>query len=544
MKAAEPQATCSELDMRAAEAAATPEGLLSARAVPAVWMSRLAPLLAGFAAALLAGCAATVEPPAHRLPAAPMVFKSAAVPAAASDAAGADTPRMPADGAWWQVFGDPVLNDLVSSAERGNTSLAAAAARVAAARAVLGAARAQGRPQLQASASAGRQGGPLVNAAGSEGTLLTAGVQLAYEADLSGRLAASQDAATLDAQARDSLLRSARLLVQAEVAHTYLALRATDAERALARRNLQAWQQTLQISEARLQQGGLSELAVQRLRAEVQGTQVDTLALQRRRGELENTLALLLGDVASGFVLPELAGWAPAVPAIPHGIPSDVLVRRPDVAAAARQLQAAHARRTGAERAWWPSLVLTASGGQASALLADLMRTSMRAFSLGALLATPLLDGGRRAADAAQAQALEAEALAHSRQSVLQAFKDVEDQLLALQVLALQADHRAQASAAATRAAAMQNARWRNGVGSHLELLDAERTAWRSQAAVLQTQVERAQATVGLIRALGGGWGEPANATEAVPLGAAAGPAAEQMAMRAGAAGPAPSSAR
>jgi multidrug efflux system outer membrane protein len=423
------------------------------------------------------------------------------------------------------VFNDPLLDDLVQRAERGNTDLASAAARSAAARAVLAATHAAGRPQLNASASASRQGGPLVNAAGTDGTLLTAGVQLSYEVDLAGRLAAAQDAAGLDALARDNLWRSARLLLQADVAHTYLALRATDAERALARRSLQAWQQTLQIAEERLRQGSVAELAVLRQRAEVQAAQADALALDRRRAELEHTLALLLAEVPGTVQLAEQPGWVARAPAIPAGIPADMLLRRPDVAAAAQQLQAAQARTAGARSAWCPSLALTASGGQASPGLADLLRTSMRVFGIGALLAAPLLDGGRRDAAIAQAQADETQALLHSRQRVLTAFKDVEDQLVALQVLAAQAAHQGQAATAAQRAEQLAATRFASGLGSHLELLDAQRAALRSQLARLQAETLRAQATVGLIRALGGGWGS-------VPPAAAASAAAATPALQ------------
>lgn len=456
------------------------------------------------ASCTLCGCATTdttLRPP---MPLAPVTFK--AVPAQGTSPQA--LPHAAPTDVWWRVFDDEALDALMLRAERGNTQLATAAARVAAARAVLGSSQAAGRPQLGTSVSVGRQGGPLLNAAGGDGTLITAGVQLAYEVDLSRRLAANEDAAALDAQARDSLLRSARLVVQAEVAHTYLALRATDVERALAQRRLQAWRQTLQIGEDRLRQGSVAELAVLRQRGELQSAHAEALGLERRRAELENTLALLLGEVASGFAINEQPAWAPRVPVIPSGIPSDVLVRRPDVAAAAQQLQAAHARMSGAQRAWWPNLSLTASGGQASATLGELLRSSMRAFSLGALLAAPLLDGGRREAGVAQARADEDEALAHHRERVLSAFKEVEDQLVALRVLASQAELLAQAADAAARTEAMSQSRWRHGLASHLELLDAQRSAWRSQASLLQAQSAQAQATVGLIRALGGGWGD------------------------------------
>lgn len=453
---------------------------------------------------VLAGCAAPTETPLQPLPAVPAAFKAAPV----RDDTPIDTMLAEPVGTWWRIFDDAVLDDLMLRAERGNTELATAATRVAFAQAALRRAQAAGWPQLGAGTSAGRQGGPLVNAAGTEGTLFTAGVQLSYEVDLSRRLAADQDAATLDAQAREHQLRSARLLVQSQVAHAYLALRAADAERALAQQGLQARRQTLQIGEERLRQGSVAELDVLRQRVELQKAAAGALDLGRRRAELESTLAVLLGEVASGLAVAEVTNWSPRVPEIPSGIPSEVLVRRPDVAAAAKLLQAAHARTTGARRAWWPSLVLTATGGQASPTLGDLLHPSMRAFSIGALLAAPLFDGGRREAGVAQARADEDAALTYNRERVLTAFKEVEDQLVALRVLAAQADHYATAAEAAKRAAAISDSRWRNGLASHLELLDSQRSAWSSQAAVLQSQAARAQATVGLIRALGGGWGD------------------------------------
>lgn len=455
-------------------------------------------------ACVLGACAAPQTRLHQPLPTTPVAFKAASAPGVTPF----EAPQAELAGAWWRVFDDAVLDGLVQRAEHGNTELAVAAARLAAAQALLAGTRAAGQPQLGGSLSAGRQGGPLVNAAGTEGSLFTAGAQLSYELDLSGRLAQAQDAAALDAQARASQLRGERLRVQAEVAQAYLALRATDAERGLAQRSLQAWQQTLRISEERWRLGSVAELAVLRQRANLQAAQADALALERRRAELENALALLLGEAASGFALAELPAWAPRVPAIPSGIPSDMLLRRPDVAAAAQQLQAAQARTASAQRAGWPSLSLTASGGQASATLGELLHASMRAFSLGALLAAPLLDGGRRAAGVALAEADDDAALAQHRARVLTAFKEVEDQLVALRLLAQQAGHQAQACAAATRAAALADSRWRQGLASHLELLETQRSAWLADVALLHTQSAQAQATVGLIRALGGGWGE------------------------------------
>lgn len=408
--------------------------------------------------------------------------------------------------AWWQVFADPQLDALINQATRHNTELAAAAARVAAAQAVLAGRHAERWPELRATAGASRLSGPLVNAAGLEGQLVTAGVALNYELDLSGRLSAQRDAATLDASAEAHLLRSAQLAVQAEVAHHYLALRALDAEHQLAQRSLAAWQQAERITQQRLQQGSVPEQALLQSRGDRLQAEAALQALVRRRAELVSSLALLLGEPANAFTLLAQAGWQPHTPAIPPGIPSEVLTRRPDVAAAVAQWQAAQARRSSAQAAVWPSFSLTASGGQASSSLVDLLRASSRAFGLGAFLAAPLLDGGGRDADIAQARAQEDQALAQGRTQVLTALKQVEDQLVGLQTLHAQAAAHQAASDAATRSAALAQSRWHHGLASQLELLAAEQQLLRWQTTQLQTQAAEAQATVGLIRVLVGGW--------------------------------------
>ncbi|WIT12555.1 efflux transporter outer membrane subunit [Paucibacter sediminis] len=455
--------------------------------------NRLTPLLS---ALLLAGCAnlAVLEP--HAMPATPAAFAHAG--AAGQPSAAAD--------AWWQAFGDPRLDALTERALAHNTSIQQAAARLAQARALLRNSDAARAPQLNVNAGAARQGGDAARATGTAGTQLTAGVSLAYEIDVMGRLSQASQAASLDAQAREALLQATRLLVQSDVAQAYFALRALDAERALMRDTVAAYQATLLLTEKRHAAGDIAELDVVRVRTEVAATQAQAVALERRRAELLHALALLAGELPGSLELAE-ATWPEALPQIPAGLPSTVLARRPDVQAAQASLRAAQARLGVAQKAWFPSLALTASAGGASPELSDLFKSSAGLWGLNALLNLPLLDGGRRAAGVESAAAQADAAAASYREQVLQAFKEVEDQLVALQTLAEQAQLQARAVSSATRALQLSDARYRNGLVSQLELLDARRSELSLRRQALQLRAAQYQATVGLVKALGGGWG-------------------------------------
>ena len=456
----------------------------------------LAPLVA---ALLLAGCASTPVATPTAPPAIPAEFKEAAIRWSVAPPAEAQ-PR----GTWWKAFGDPVLDDLVERAANANTGIAQAAARLAQARAVLRATDAERAPQASLGAGVTRQGG-VANATGTAGTLASAGANFSYELDLFGRLAKASDAAALDAKAQQALLQSTRLLVQANVAQTYFALRALDNERALMRDTVAAYADTLRLTESRYRGGDVAELDVARVRTEVAATRSEALALERRRAELEHALAVLVGELPAGFAIAEV-DWAGAPPSIPAGLPSTLLARRPDVSAAQSAMLAAQARVGVAQAAWFPSLALTASGGYASPELGDLFKWSARAWSIGALLSLPLFDGGRREAGIQGANAQLEGAAASYRENVLVAFRDVEDQLSALRLLNAQADMQTQAVASASRATVLSDSRYRNGLVSQLELLDARRSEANNRRQAVQVRAAQYQATIGLIRALGGGW--------------------------------------
>ncbi len=452
----------------------------------------LTPLVA---ALLLAGCASVATNEPHALPAVPAAYKNSL---AIGTTAAAQTE-------WWKSFADPQLDVLTERALAHNTSIQQAAARLAQARALLRNANADRLPQVGASLGAGRQGGDASRAAGTSGTLYTAGVNLSYEVDVIGRLSKASDAASLDAQARESLLQSARLLVQSDVAQTYFALRALDAERALMRDTVNAYLDTLKLTEKRHAAGDIAELDVVRVRTEVAATQSQALALDRRRAELEHGLALLVGELPSGLSVAE-ASWNQQLPVVPAGVPSSMLTRRPDVAAAQSSFKAAQARLGIAQTAWFPSLALTASAGGASPELSDLFKRSAGLWGINALLNLPLFDGGKREAGVHNAAAQLDGAAASYREQVLVAFKDVEDQLSALQLLDAQAQVQAQAVASATRALQLSDSRYRNGLVSQLELLDARRSELTLRRQALQVRAAQYQATVALIKALGGGW--------------------------------------
>ena len=302
---------------------------------------------------------------------------------------------------------------------------------------------------------------------------------MSYEVDLFGKLSHASEAARLDADSREGLLQSTRLLIEAEVAQTYLLLRSVDAERELVRDTVEAYRETLQLIQSRQRAGDVAELDVARVETEVASTESDGLTLDRRRAELEHALAVLAGDNATDFGV-TTEDWSTALPTIPPGVPATVLTRRPDISAAQKSVLAAQARVGVAQAAWFPDIALTAGGGYASSKFGDLLNWSAKSWGIGALLALPIFDGGRREAGLQSASAQLDGALVNYRAQVLEAFKEVEDQLSSLRILAQQSEVQARAVTSATRATALSDSRYRNGLVSQLDLLDARRRSWRT----------------------------------------------------------------
>ncbi|MGA9657732.1 MAG: efflux transporter outer membrane subunit [Asticcacaulis sp.] len=413
-----------------------------------------------------------------------------------------------ASGAWWLVFSDPVLNDLMARAMSRNNDIKVAYGRLEQARALLGSAKSDLWPQANIGYQVTHGAQPLVTGSTKPDTSHSVGADLSYEVDLFGRLSRATQAASLDAKASEALLHDTQLLIQSRVAQSYFTLRTLDEDRAIVGETLTAYRDSLRVTKARFNEGDVAELDVARLEAEVAANTAQAAALDQTRAEVSHALAVLLGESASRFDLaptPDTA-WNDALPVIPAGIPSDLLQRRPDLIAAGASLQAAQRRVGIAKAAWLPSISLTANGGYASSDLKDLFKDGTGTWSLAGILSQAIFDGGRRKSGIAYAESGLDIAFAHYQQAGLIAFADVEDQLSGLDYLQQQQLAQDQAVEAATRATRMSKSRYDNGAASQLEYLDAQRQLLSIRRQALSVRAARYQVTVGLIRALGGGW--------------------------------------
>ncbi|MCP1575663.1 multidrug efflux system outer membrane protein [Herbaspirillum rubrisubalbicans] len=470
---------------------------------------------------VLAGCsvAPTYERPSVDTPAA---FKEAA-PATQTGANGSQwKTAQPAEdiarGQWWKIFGDDKLNALEDTAQQANQDLKAAAARLGQARALTRDARSGYFPQMDAGVGATRQRpspaaqGLPADANTNPFTLYRAQVNVSYEVDLFGRVASTVDAATADAQRSEALFHSVLLALQADVAQQYFQVRELDAAAELYRGTVDLRQESLRLVQRRFDEGDISEVDVARARAELASAQSEALGIARQRATAEHALAILLGRTPAEFSLPPQPLTRLAV-TVPAGLPSTLLERRPDIAAAERAMAAANARVGVAKSAFFPSLNLTGGLGYESAQLGDLFNWSSRTFLLGPLVGTalsmPIFDGGRRQAGVDRARASYEEQVATYRGTVLNAFREVEDNLANLRILDEQNRAQDEAVAASTRAARLSHTQYREGAVSYFDVIDADRTVLQQQRASVTLDGERARSTVNLIRALGGGWGGP-----------------------------------
>lgn len=460
------------------------------------------PILTGIAVVLLAGCTLGpnyVKPDAP----VPLTFKEGAP---WTEAAPRD---QLAKGPWWELYGDPVLNGLQSRAAAANQRLKGAVARLDQARALARVNKADLAPRLdlQPTAQRGRFTAEQSGVAGG----LTANhfrlpLDLSYEVDIWGRVRRSIEAATADYQASAADFETVRLTLHAEMARNYFALRALDAEIVLLQRSVELRQEALFLVQTRFANGVVSELDVARAETELATTEAEAIGLSKRRGELEHALAMLLGQAPASFNLAAAPLDLQPLNVAP-GLPSQLLERRPDVAAAERQMAAANARIGVAETAFFPAIRLTGSAGYASGEIASLFDWSSRSWALGPAISLPIFDGGRNSANLARARAAHEEAVANYRQQLLVAFGEVEDSLLGLRLLSDQAGVQERAVQAARRAAELSDKRYRAGRVSYLEVVDTQRTALQAERAAVQILGQRLQTSVLLIKALGGGWG-------------------------------------
>lgn len=421
-------------------------------------------------------------------------------------------------GNWWKIFGDDVLNDLEQQAADANQTLKIAAARVEQARSTADASAASFLPNIDIGGNAVRaqpSSASLAAFGGAPGTrlkpytLYSAQGVASYEADLFGRVRDNERALSLDADAQAATYRSTLLALQADVAQHYFSLRALDAERQLLRETIKMREEAARIVQRRFELGETGEQDHSRTKAEVASINAELIALDRQRAALEHALAVLLGKMPSEFIFAEspLTGLPPEIPA---GIPSSLLERRPDIAAAQNTMAAANARIGVARTAFFPQLSLTANGGVQSTHLHDLFRWSSRTWALGQLagsaLTMPIFDSGRNMANLDAAHAAYDESVAAYRQQVLVAFRDVEDTLSDQRLLSDQSLHQNAAAASASRTTDLTEKRYQEGDVDYFEVINAERDSLAAERAAVQIRGQRFLTTIALIRALGGGW--------------------------------------
>ena len=424
-------------------------------------------------------------------------------------------PARPGDdivrGSWWETYGDPQLNALEAQITVSNQTIAQAEAQFRGARAAVRGARADLFPTVTAGVSAGASRGSANRS--SVGVSVGRGVvtdyqfplDFSYEADVWGGVRRNIESSRAIAQATAADLETVTLSMRAELAMDYFQLRGLDAERALLDTTVAAYERALQLTIDRHDQGVASGSDVAQARTQLDTTRSQATDLGVARAQFEHAIAVLVGKPPAGLTIPPSPG-TPTPPAIPVALPSELLERRPDVAAAERRVAAANAQIGVARAAYFPLVSLTAGGGLESVAVATLTSGGSAFWSVGAALAGTLFDGGRRRAVSEQAVAGHDAAVAVYRQDVLTAFQDVEDNLAALRILDQEAAQDADAVTSAEASLSLATTRYQEGVTTYLEVITAQGAALANQRAAVQTLTRRMTASVLLVKALGGGW--------------------------------------
>ena len=416
-------------------------------------------------------------------------------------------------GSWWKIFHDPALDALEIQATSASPTVQAGIARRDQAFAVAGVTRADFFPFLsldpgasRARYSGSRQVPPGANNAAYTTNSFNLPLDLGYELDLWGRVRRANESARALADASDANYHTILLGVQGDVAQTYFTLRSLAVERELVGRSIQTRRDALDLVNKRYSGGASAQLDVLRAETELATAESDALALDQRRAALRHALAVLCGQTPEGFVFDDQASLPTTTPALPVGLPSEVLERRPDVAAAERTLAASNASIGVAKAAFFPQIKLIGSAGYNSDDLNSLLNSDSRQWSLGPAISLPIFQGGRNIANYDRAKAVYDESLANYRQRVLVAFQEVEDGLSGLRYLDSQSETLRRAVSSSRQAASLSTVRYKAGLVSYLEVVDAERTALQNELTATQLANQRLTTSILLVKALGGGW--------------------------------------
>jgi NodT family efflux transporter outer membrane factor (OMF) lipoprotein len=445
------------------------------------------------------------------------VRPTAAVPAAYKENRGWTVAR-PADtadrGPWWEVFGDPQLNALAQQVDISNQTVKAAAAQYEQARALVESTRAAYFPTIGLNAAATRAQGGRSAAASSSGagtagignTLSLAGTA-SWEPDIWGKVRRASEAQTSSAQASAADLAAARLSAQGQLVQDYFTLRQVDAQRQLYADTILAYEKSLQLTQNQYAGGVAARADVVAADTQLKTAQAAAINLGVQRAQLEHAIALLVGQPASTFSIPPTPlADVPPPPVPAAGLPSQLLERRPDVAAAERRVAAANAQIGVAKSAYFPALTLSGSAGYQGSALANLLSLPNRFWSIGPALAETLFDGGARDAQTRQARAVYDQDVALYRQTVLGSIQEVEDYLAALRILDQQAVVQDAALQAARESVKLTLNQYRAGVVSYINVVTAQATELSTARTSVSLLGSRYVASVQLIQALGGGW--------------------------------------
>ena len=468
-------------------------------------MKRLA-LLASVpaAVALLVGCAVG---PDYRRPDAP-------VPDAWKEGAGKWKTAEPKDqlsrGRWWEVFQDAELSALEDQLDVSNQNIAQAEAQFRAAAAITRGARAGFLPSVttvpSATRSQGTQGRVSTGGAASPtGNTYQLPVDASWEIDLFGRIRRNLEAGLAGEQAAGAQLEAVRLSMQAQLASLWFSLHGVDAQRQLLETNITGYEKALELTTNRYNQGVVSGVDVAQAKTLLESTRAQLTELGIARAQQEHAIAVLIGKPPAWLSIPAIP-LAVLPPDVPVGLPSELLELRPDVATAERRMAAANAQIGVATAAYFPSLTISAAAGYQSSSLTDFFSLPNRFWSLGPAFLATLFDGGRRRAATAQATANYDASVASYRGTVLGALQEVEDSLVTLRLLEVEAAQQAEAVAAAERALTIARNRYDVGVTTYLEVVTAQNIALTAERAAVDLATRRMTATVNLVRALGGGW--------------------------------------
>jgi NodT family efflux transporter outer membrane factor (OMF) lipoprotein len=477
-------------------------------------MNRSAIFSSSLAALLLSGCMVGPKYVKPTVPLAP-AYKETAPNLSAYKEDPNWHPAQPADttlrGEWWTIFGDAKLNELEPLIALNNQDLKAAEARFRQARALIQYSRSGLSPTIGVSPSVVGErysaNRPYVSSTTSGKSVadLQLPLDFNYEIDLWGRIRHGVNASREQAQASAADVQTAMLSLQAELAIDYFEARSADADEKLLKDTVREYEEAYRITTNRFEGGVAPQSDVNQARTQLEAAKVAASDVTLRRAQYEHAIAVLLGQPPASFTLGEVPLQA-RPPAIPVGLPSELLERRPDIAAAERRVAEAHDRVGMARAAFFPTLSLNGAIGYESTALTSLLNHASFLWAVGPTLSQTLFDAGRRRAVSEQALAAYDETVANYRQTSLTAFQQVEDNLAALRVLRQEAEHQRQATLSAQAAQQIFNNRYVGGIDTYLQVVTAQTTALVNERNDIDIMRRQMDASVLLIKALGGGW--------------------------------------